>query len=886
MFIKIKAQSSDLEKQYIKERDIFKKKRKGPKLFLSALLVAAIGGYFYYLNSGKPLQSNSTSITSSEQKAAIAVENVQSQSDIDADNQSPLINQAVASEESKQAEETVEAAEQISNTDTPVESETTPLETTNDQEQLAVENLKNDTQTADTSTLEKATVSDDEDNSTQETQILTLEEDSSVEVDGDESVEAVTEQSLVDIAEPENEQEISQADIDEIEAEESLAENDGVVQTTDQLTDNDNIDSEQMDIELAASDTPVPNEELPSEELEEKIESDGDTELNAQTNASASEMLSDLSNGEQTMSTESAATVVDDESVATIEVENTDNQDIEKINLNSDQAQTLVNSEQTIAQGSGSKKQSSVEITEKSLTATDDTEKNVFAQDEAEQGTIKTISKIISNVFNRNDDGKELVADVIEIDFSKATDPEQGQEKVAVISVADSPEEQPYQGESIEELANTDDESTQVTIFEVSESEVREIVEQEKQNVAVVSNSENEQSIFEGVDSVSSADIPEVSKIKQTEQAIMDEAELNNNDNVDDDTNSSNEIVAVETIQVAKIETQPVGTNKVLSADDESKTTETTKNSAIKVNSNNSTITIKELYDQLMTDLDQKNSDTANTTANNNNGEKITIKDLYDQISQSNDNTDEIINNETLSATETKQAEIVSVESADQAETKVEVAIDPDKSLAMADQIDSDIRLNSVEEAVIIAETSTHSQAQDKVAKASINSNTSNQKVDSKGSTPLMIAALNSDLQSVRELVAQGAEINKRNDWGWTALLNATIKGNKPLVDYLLKNGASPHLADNDGRSPLMAAVLNNHPEIVKTLLNHKADVNKANRDGWTALSFAAWKGNTKAVKYLLDANAFKGHRTSEGLTPLQLAEQGGHTEIVRLLSL
>jgi len=85
-----------------------------------------------------------------------------------------------------------------------------------------------------------------------------------------------------------------------------------------------------------------------------------------------------------------------------------------------------------------------------------------------------------------------------------------------------------------------------------------------------------------------------------------------------------------------------------------------------------------------------------------------------------------------------------------------------------------------------------------------------------------MIAALNSDLQTVRELVEQGAEINKRNDWGWTALLNATIKGNSALVAYLLKHGASPHLADNDGRSPLMAAVLNNHPEVVKTLLNYK----------------------------------------------------------------
>src|SRR5262245_22298376 len=61
---------------------------------------------------------------------------------------------------------------------------------------------------------------------------------------------------------------------------------------------------------------------------------------------------------------------------------------------------------------------------------------------------------------------------------------------------------------------------------------------------------------------------------------------------------------------------------------------------------------------------------------------------------------------------------------------------------------------------------------------------------DRVGQTALMTAALASQLDTARLLLAKGADPNAKDKFGGTALMTATWKGNKEMVLALLANGA------------------------------------------------------------------------------------------------
>ena len=119
-------------------------------------------------------------------------------------------------------------------------------------------------------------------------------------------------------------------------------------------------------------------------------------------------------------------------------------------------------------------------------------------------------------------------------------------------------------------------------------------------------------------------------------------------------------------------------------------------------------------------------------------------------------------------------------------------------------------------------------------------------------------------------------------------LINYAYDGNLQGVRKLLREGANVNAQQNDGTSALIMASWKGHVEVVKALLLHdKVDVNaRRTTDGVTALWMASQNGHVEIVKVLLmnnkvDVNA---RRTIDGLTPLYMASQYGYTEIVRCL--
>jgi len=168
------------------------------------------------------------------------------------------------------------------------------------------------------------------------------------------------------------------------------------------------------------------------------------------------------------------------------------------------------------------------------------------------------------------------------------------------------------------------------------------------------------------------------------------------------------------------------------------------------------------------------------------------------------------------------------------------------------------------------------------------------------GSTALLWAVYNSDLEMAKALLAAGATVDTANRFGVTPLLQASRTGDVPLVEALLSAGASPTLAHPDGETPLMAVARAGRADAVRLLLAKGAGVNTADAlQSQTALMWAAAEGHTDVVQSLLEAGADPklqarvtsltdrkhGDHPTGGFTALMWAARNGHADVVQALA-
>jgi ankyrin repeat protein len=93
------------------------------------------------------------------------------------------------------------------------------------------------------------------------------------------------------------------------------------------------------------------------------------------------------------------------------------------------------------------------------------------------------------------------------------------------------------------------------------------------------------------------------------------------------------------------------------------------------------------------------------------------------------------------------------------------------------------------------------------------------------GSTPLLFAARAGDVESVKLLLAAGANVNDTLPDGTSALVEASFSGHGTVAAALLDKGADPNAAAV-GYTALHTAVLRSDLELVKALLAHGANPN------------------------------------------------------------
>jgi ankyrin repeat protein len=128
---------------------------------------------------------------------------------------------------------------------------------------------------------------------------------------------------------------------------------------------------------------------------------------------------------------------------------------------------------------------------------------------------------------------------------------------------------------------------------------------------------------------------------------------------------------------------------------------------------------------------------------------------------------------------------------------------------------------------------------------------------DADGSTAIMYASANGDIELVRALIKAGANVKLKNQLGTSALTEASIIGSAPIVDALLKAGADPNFKTPDGETPLMAAARSGKVDAAKELLAAGADINaKESWGGQSAIMWAAAQSQADMVKFLASKDA------------------------------
>ena len=120
--------------------------------------------------------------------------------------------------------------------------------------------------------------------------------------------------------------------------------------------------------------------------------------------------------------------------------------------------------------------------------------------------------------------------------------------------------------------------------------------------------------------------------------------------------------------------------------------------------------------------------------------------------------------------------------------------------------------------------------------------------INSKGESPLMLAALRGQTDVAQLLLKKGADVNKT---GWTPLHYAASSAALPMLRLLIDKHAYIDAESPNGTTPLMMAAMYGTGAAVDFLLQEGADAQLKNQQGLTALQFAQRGERPDAIKSL-----------------------------------
>ena len=124
------------------------------------------------------------------------------------------------------------------------------------------------------------------------------------------------------------------------------------------------------------------------------------------------------------------------------------------------------------------------------------------------------------------------------------------------------------------------------------------------------------------------------------------------------------------------------------------------------------------------------------------------------------------------------------------------------------------------------------------------------------GATAIYRASAAGDGKALEGLIAEGGDVNRRNNDGIAALHIAAFQGHGNALRTLIDAGADANAHADGGRTPLHLAAVNGYERALRILIDAGADMEAPTRRGVTALHLAARSSRPEAVRVLLGAGA------------------------------
>lgn len=156
--------------------------------------------------------------------------------------------------------------------------------------------------------------------------------------------------------------------------------------------------------------------------------------------------------------------------------------------------------------------------------------------------------------------------------------------------------------------------------------------------------------------------------------------------------------------------------------------------------------------------------------------------------------------------------------------------------------------------------------------------------------TPILVAAQHKQYAAIRLLAEQGADINAQDNKSFNPFIYGCIHNDISLVKLMVELGCDLTRLTRFGGNGLTPAAEKGYEEIVRFLLeNTDINVNLTNHLGWTALIEAIILNDGKEkmqriIRLLLENDADPTMTDEWGVSPLELAQRKGYQEIANII--